>query len=42
MEKLTEKWDVNDVRYVFANPLKNITIDDIKYAYRIHSKALNK
>lgn len=42
MKKRTEKWDSNDVRYGFVSPLKNIKIDDIKYAHRFHSKTLNQ
>lgn len=39
IENTIESLDVNDVRYGFASPLLDITIDDIKYAKRIQSNA---
>lgn len=39
-EKIVEKWDLSDIRQEFFLPLKNITIDDIKYARRVHKSAL--
>ena len=41
IEKRSEKWDFNDLRHEFISPLKSITIDDIKYAWRIYRQGLS-
>jgi hypothetical protein len=41
IENIIDKIDVNDIRLGFASQLKDITIDDIKYAYRIQNQGFN-
>lgn len=40
IENRVEEWDTNDRRHEFILPLKDITIDDIKYAWKKNKQTL--
>jgi hypothetical protein len=41
IEERVEKWDLSDIRHKFILPLKNITIDNIKYVQKNYKQTLN-